>query len=135
MIFAAGRSRNSDQYSGEDEDNSGKDDPTDHLSILPHRSGVRRHPMHSEAQGNDTIVLVEVRQAKGFLASFTREFTDADVTFAASGLAERGFHRLRRLNSFPPQLRANFEDDIQQAAIDDVLAFLRTVPHCEVRLT
>lgn len=77
---------------------------------------------------------MEIHQPSSFVTSFTRDFTDEDVNFAKSGLMERGFRRLFQMQSRPPKLTAKFADDVSQARIDEVLAFLRTVPHCETQL-
>lgn len=69
------------------------------------------------------------------MAVFTRDFTDEDLDIAKSGLAELGFNRLRQLRSRPPKLTATLAGDESRERLDEVMAFLRTVPHCEVRLS
>jgi hypothetical protein len=78
---------------------------------------------------------MDSHQRPSFVATFTRDFRDEDLDFAKSGLAELGFRRLRQLRSRPPKLTAKFADNASQERLDDVLAFLRTVPHCQVRLS
>ena len=53
---------------------------------------------------------------------------------AEAGLIERGFSRVYLMTSQPPKLTADFGDDASEERIDEMMSFLRTVPHCEVRL-
>ena len=73
---------------------------------------------------------MESHQPPFFVATFTRDFKDEDLDFAKSGLADLGFRRLRQLQSRPPKLTAKFAENASQERVDEVVAFLRTVPHC-----
>jgi hypothetical protein len=79
---------------------------------------------------------MEVRQPPSVLVIFTKDYTDDDVELAASGLAGRGFHQLRRLNRRPPKLIVALGDDASQEQIEDVATFLSSIEHVEgVRVT
>ena len=79
---------------------------------------------------------MEAQQPPSVLVIFTKDHTDDDVELAASGLAERGFHRLRRLSSRPPKLIVALGDDVSQEQIEDVATFLSGIEHVEgVRVT
>jgi len=101
----------------------------------------RRQPLEAQssagAHGPDETgtrcndCFVEARQPPSVLVMFTNDYTDDDVELAASGLAERGFHQLRRLNSRPPKLIVALGVDASQEQIEDVATFLSDIEHVE----
>jgi hypothetical protein len=79
---------------------------------------------------------MEAQQPPSVLVIFSKDYTDDDVELAASGLVERGFHRLRQLRSRPPKLIVALDDDASQEQVEDVAAFLSGIEHVEgVRVT
>ena len=84
----------------------------------------------------EMIGSMEVQQPASVLVIFTKDYTDDDVGLAATGLAERGFHQLRRLNSRPPKLIVALGKDASPEQIENVATFLSGIDHVEgVRAT
>ena len=72
---------------------------------------------------------MEERQPLSIVGIFDKDFTDADVEFAKSGLTERGLDRLYLMTSLPPKLSVALARDAGQERIDEVVAFLKGVDH------
>jgi len=62
---------------------------------------------------------------------FGKDFTDADVEFAKSGLLGLGLHRLYLMTSLPPKLSVALSPDADQERIEEVVALLKSVEHGE----
>lgn len=75
---------------------------------------------------------MEERQPLSIVAIFAKDFTDADVEFAKSGLTGLGFKKLWLMTSpVPPKLSVALAPDADEERIDEVVAFLRGVEHVE----
>lgn len=75
---------------------------------------------------------MEERQPLSIVAIFAKDFTDADVELAKSGLTGLGFKNLWLMTSpVPPKLSVALAPDADQKRIDEVVAFLEGVGHVE----
>jgi len=71
------------------------------------------YPANSGTSG-ERIGPMGVRQPLSIFATFAKDFTDANVEFAKSGLFELGLDRLYVMQSLPPKLSVALPQDADQ---------------------